>query len=243
MTAEQDVVKAKEKISELKSSVMDALNFLVCMQDISEVQKRSAVLDYQRKATTYFNYAEEFVGNSDLLGARQSRFWAQGFAEDCFAILELIPQHFELLRLEFNKLDLSPTVGCEPAPNAFANMQRMVALYLPEQKADMCTKFQDSDLPIYGFKNKAKDFMNAEKKWSFISGVAFLIVLLIIALVKPDPSKFQYTVFRTVLSLAGAGIGAVLPGFLLVNVKNWIRAGGALAIFVLVYFWNPAALV
>jgi len=243
MTAEQDVVKAKEKIAELKSSAMDALNFLFCMQDVSEIQKRSAVLDYQRKATTYFNYAEEFVGNSDLLGARQSRFWAQGFAEDCFAILELIPQHFELLRLEFEKLGLSPTVSCEPAPNAFANMQRMVVSYLPGQKAAMYTTFKDSKLPVYGFENKAKDFMNADKKWSFISGVAFLIVLLIIALVKPDPSKFQYTVFRTVLSLAGAGIGAVLPGFLLVNVKNWIRAGGAFAIFVLVYFWNPAALV
>lgn len=243
MTAEQDVVKAKEKIADLKSNAMDALSFLLCTQEGSNVQKQSAIFDYQRKATAYFNYVEEFVGNSDLLGARQSRYWAQGFAEDCFAILDVIPQHFELLRLEFQKLGLGPTVSCEPAPNAFAGMQRMVALYLPEQKAEMYQKFKESSLPVFGFDNKAKDFMNTDKKWSFIFGVVFIAVMLAIALFKPDPSQFQYTVFRTVLALAGAGIGAVLPGFLDVKMKNLLRAGGAMAIFALVYFWNPAALV
>jgi hypothetical protein len=47
-----------------------------------------------------------------------------------------------------------------------------------------------------------------------------------------------------VLALAGGGVGAVIPGFLDVSVtpstKFALRAGGALAVFVILYFWSPA---
>ncbi|MEL4896689.1 hypothetical protein [Crocosphaera sp. Alani8] len=32
----------------------------------------------------------------------------------------------------------------------------------------------------------------------------------------------------------------MIPGFLELNIAKWLRAGGALAIFVIVYFYNPA---
>jgi hypothetical protein len=89
-----------------------------------------------------------------------------------------------------------------------------------------------------------REFMNKtdEKKLAFIFGVVFVVVLLILALFIPNPSDFQYTVFRIVLALAAAGVAAMIPGFLQVTVSTWIRAGGALAIFVIVYFYAPAAL-
>jgi len=47
-----------------------------------------------------------------------------------------------------------------------------------------------------------------------------------------------------VLALAGGGVGAVIPGFLELNMKAGaklaLRAGGALAVFVVLYFWSPA---
>jgi hypothetical protein len=49
-----------------------------------------------------------------------------------------------------------------------------------------------------------------------------------------------------VLSLACGGVAAVIPGFLAVSMDKAgiaIRAGGALAVFLLVYFFNPAQLV
>lgn len=74
-------------------------------------------------------------------------------------------------------------------------------------------------------------------------GLVFVVVMLIIAIFIPHPSPFQLLVFRVVLSLAAAGIGAIIPGFLRVNVKTWVRAGGAMALFIVVYFWNPPALI
>jgi hypothetical protein len=45
------------------------------------------------------------------------------------------------------------------------------------------------------------------------------------------------------LALAAAGVAALIPGFIDVKYKGLIRAGGALAVFVVVFFLPPAALV
>ena len=82
---------------------------------------------------------------------------------------------------------------------------------------------------------------------AFSFGVIFVIVLVVLAVLFPSPSPFVYLVFRVVLALAAAGVAAVLPGFINVEVSptgtGAIRAGGALAIFVIVYFFNPAKLI
>jgi len=80
----------------------------------------------------------------------------------------------------------------------------------------------------------------------FVFGVTFVALLVILAIKFPDPTPFQYTVFRTVLSLATAGAAAMIPGFIDIQVsaatKLLLRAGGALAVFVIIYFINPARL-
>lgn len=81
---------------------------------------------------------------------------------------------------------------------------------------------------------------------SFVFGVAFVSVMLSLAIWFPSPTPYQYWVFRVVLSLAAAGIGAILPGFLdielTVRSEVAIRAGGALALAIVVYFLKPAEL-
>src|SRR5438552_18489723 len=82
--------------------------------------------------------------------------------------------------------------------------------------------------------------------WAFAFGCAFVCALLCLALFIPDPTPFQYQTFRIVMALAAAGVAAMIPGFLKVEihptVKVIIRAGGALGVFVVVYFFNPAKL-
>lgn len=244
MTKEQDVVEIRTKLSESRSNVYASLRRFISEDRADKPKKRDALLAYQNTATAYFNSAETFVGDSELLGARESKHWAQGFAEDCFAILDSMAQHFELLRTEFKNLGLSNLSSIEPIPTAYANMQRMVCLYLtPDRSAGLYQKFKDNQLPVYGFEQKAKNFIMADKILAFVFGAVFLTAILAIALFVPSPTDFQYNIFRTILALAGAGIGAVIPGFMEVRLQKWLRAGGALAVFAVLYFFSPASLV
>ena len=78
---------------------------------------------------------------------------------------------------------------------------------------------------------------------AFVFGVVFLSVILAIAIFIPKPTDFQYQVFRITLALAAGGIGAVIPGILNVDIPRLLTAGGALAVFVVVYFYSPAQLI
>ncbi len=83
----------------------------------------------------------------------------------------------------------------------------------------------------------------SEKKAAFTFGVVFVVALLALAFFVPNPTAFQYLVFRVVLALAAAGVAAMVPGFIEFDISKWLRAGGALAVFLIVFFYNPALLV
>jgi hypothetical protein len=73
-----------------------------------------------------------------------------------------------------------------------------------------------------------------EKIAGFAFGVMFVAALLVLAIAFPQPTFFQYEVFRIVLAIACGGVAAVIPGFLAVSMDAKglvIRAGGALAVF------------
>jgi len=78
----------------------------------------------------------------------------------------------------------------------------------------------------------------------FIFGVALILTMLILALKFPRPTHFQYNIFRITFALASAGVAAVIPGFIDLKISPssylLVRAGGALGVFVLVFFFNPA---
>jgi hypothetical protein len=77
----------------------------------------------------------------------------------------------------------------------------------------------------------------------FTFGTVFCIALLVLAFVFPEPTPFQYTICRIILALAVAGVAALVPGFLHISLRGSVRAGGALGVFVIVYFFSPASLV
>ncbi|KZB63135.1 hypothetical protein AUP42_01715 [Thalassospira lucentensis] len=82
-----------------------------------------------------------------------------------------------------------------------------------------------------------------EKISIFAFGVVFISVLLAVALFLPEPTDFQYTIIRIILALSAAGIAALIPGFIEIKYKNICRAGGAMAVFLIVYFKSPASIV
>jgi hypothetical protein len=76
--------------------------------------------------------------------------------------------------------------------------------------------------------------------------VAVLVIVFIVILRKPSSlDQNQVVLIRIVLSLAVSVIGGVIPGFLQVSLRGRgiaIRAGGALALFVVTYFFSPKVL-
>ena len=81
---------------------------------------------------------------------------------------------------------------------------------------------------------------SVERYLAFAFGVIFVVVLLVLATKFPNPTPFQYTVFRIVLALASGGVAAMIPGFLTLRIATWLRASGAIAVFVITYFYSPA---
>jgi hypothetical protein len=77
-----------------------------------------------------------------------------------------------------------------------------------------------------------------------IFGVVFVVTFLVIAVRFPNPTDFQQTVFRIILALSAAGVASMIPGFINLEMGASqglaLRAGGAIAVFTLVYFFNPA---
>ena len=244
MTFERDVVTTKAKLAVLKAEFMDSLNAYMAVPSKTDLAAKSAVLEAQKKGTAYFNYAEEFVGNSDLLGAHKSDLWAQGFAEDCAEILASMLDYYKFLAKAFQQVPELRGLRTTPGQTAFANMQRMVVEYLNGKLAkDMRQKFFAAGLPVYGFDNQVtpKSSTKLNTVLSYIFGAVMVLVVLSIALAVPDPSPFQRRVFWAILAMALAGVASVIPGFIEVNLRKWVGvvAGGALAVFVIVYFFAP----
>jgi hypothetical protein len=83
---------------------------------------------------------------------------------------------------------------------------------------------------------------------AFAFGIVFIVTLLFLANGFPNPTPFQYNVFRIVLAIAMAGVASVIPGIIQVQIPGirsdtpLVRAGGALAVFVVVYFYSPAGM-
>jgi hypothetical protein len=76
-----------------------------------------------------------------------------------------------------------------------------------------------------------------------ILGVVLVGVVLRLSFSISQPNGFQCFILRVVLSLASAAIAAGIPGFINVEIVPGIRAGGALAVFLLVYAFNPRSLL
>ncbi|WP_312627208.1 hypothetical protein [Scandinavium sp.] len=249
MTNEQAVVQAESEIALLKKNYMEHLTPIVMrIHDKSEEPTLQELLTCQNLGASYFNYVENFVGNSGLLGAHANGKWVTGFAETCHNILKAVIVHTNFLRSYSTtfKGTLSPLED-----GTYANMQRMTKEYLPKEIWEGLKKsFQEDNLPTTGFDYSGVGDMRATPKWQLILGLGvgifFSLVVLILAMVIPNPTSTQFFIFRGVFSVSLSAISAIIPGFLNVESrfqKFSIRATGAIAIFVIVWLLNPPELV
>ena len=77
-------------------------------------------------------------------------------------------------------------------------------------------------------------------------GIIIIAATLVLALKVPLPTTFQLWVFRVLMGLGAACLGAVIPGFIEFggNVGELaVRSGGAIALFVMIYLISPPPFV
>jgi hypothetical protein len=255
MTNEQGVIEAKKEIARYKNNYHASVNTYMDACKNNEANLESYWLKCQKAANEYFNCVDEFVGNSDLLGAHESALWVTGFAEDCVAVLSTLCTHFTFLRGTAEKLSLDYLDKIEPGKTAYSNIQRMIVEYLPKDTVFYIkNKLLENNLPVYGFEHTSVNFMEKTENWKLIYGLIFGVIALagitIISLFVPNPSEWQMFIFRGVFAISLAAIAAIIPGF--INVKSKFKtknhyhsvvAGGAIAIFIIVWEVNPPALI
>lgn len=82
---------------------------------------------------------------------------------------------------------------------------------------------------------------NVDKYLVFAFGVIFISVLLWLVFRETTPlTEDKAKLVHLVSALAAAGVGAALPGNIDIQHRTWLRAGGAVALFVLVFVYDPA---
>jgi hypothetical protein len=80
-------------------------------------------------------------------------------------------------------------------------------------------------------------------KTPFWLGVVLSVIIILLVVFIPCPTKDQYFVFRIIIALAAAGLATVIPGFINIRFNKEITAGGALAVFALIYLFDPASTI
>ena len=113
--------------------------------------------------------------------------------------------------------------------------------YIVDKLPSPIIAFTEPILPITNHQSLAPSHQSpVTKSWApLLVGLGFALLIFLTILFFPCPTGAQYVVFKILISLGAAGIAAVIPGFLEFKHRKEITAGGALAVFVLVYFFNP----
>jgi hypothetical protein len=84
----------------------------------------------------------------------------------------------------------------------------------------------------------------AMKHFPALIGVFFILLTLILAFVFGCPNTLQSRLLLATFALGAGGFGGEIAGFLRVNLsllqKTKISAGGAMAVFIVLFFFEPA---
>jgi hypothetical protein len=214
--------------------------------------RRQALREMHSAGIAFFNAIGRSIVLGSVDGSAGNSTWFTDKAETCANVLDTILLHYQTVRKKGPEVGI-PFDSLSPSTTAYANIQRMVAQHDSRLATILREKYEKEGLPVYGFEKEETERLPSKDKnpmikstqvyIAFSFGVIFIVALIVLAICFPDPTPFQYMVFRIVLALAAAGAGAIIPGFIEVNVPGWIRAGGAVAVFVIVFFYNPAMLV
>ncbi len=179
--------------------------------------------------------------------ADSNPIWFSDKIDTAINVLETILKHYTVVRDKASKYGLAPD-SFLPSAAAFATMQRLVLESRPNAAMSINKAFASAGFPVAGFKEPgmARRLSNWERVFAAVSGAGFLLIILAIVILVPKPTEFQEFTFRLVLALAAGAFAGLIAGFINIEKKgpkSALRAGGGLAVFVIVYFVNPPKII
>jgi hypothetical protein len=119
----------------------------------------------------------------------------------------------------------------------------------PEPKHDFSVESPSVQKGLHPRKGPRNELINTILAFAF--GVVFVVAILTLVVLFPNPTPAQFEIFRIIIALASGGIAVVIPGMLNFHMdfeftsaqSIVLRASGALAAFLIVYFYSPARTV
>ncbi len=250
----KELAKLQSDIADLRRGYDEATGTLLGLYAgrSKKGDRLAAFRAWSDAGTALFNANERLVAVGSLSGAVDDPSWYTALAENAVGILNVISQYYGALSARAADLGL-PGDSYRPSRAAFAGLQRLVKATQPAVARGIRDDFVSGGLPTHGFDTEESNHGWAAYRvslWERIVAVsaASLVVLCCLDAAmrdKPFADPNQVVLLRTLLSFGVAALGAVIPGFLHVGVNVGglaVRAGGALALFVLTYFYNPTVL-
>ncbi len=230
---QKDYIEAKEIYdSSLKKLINDASNFTE--NTLNEINSNFS------KFHTKF---EEFLTNISSENYDLSKTQIQDVLTSIENILYASIKHWNILG---NASEKVLNHRFKPQDNFFKTAQGILKTNNYEKAEILRKKFLENNLPIQGFISKEKYKLTTSKiEWTaLIIGIISLIISLVIIFSDFVNNGMQYWLIRII---AGLGVALVFAGLFKNSIKTnitipglVITATGSIAIFFILYFFNPA---
>jgi len=207
-----------------------------------EATNKNNFFDLISKCSDFFSEFEEDVCKKSSSDKRMTEVEKEDLLNSIKNILDFLPVYNELAKLSAEK------IGCsfELPDNLLATSEAVYNNYREKESMEMAKNFRGQGIPSSGFSNRKKlPLQTTGISWgSVIVGIVLLVLSFVIAFILDVKSDFQYMFARLSVIL---GIALVLTGLCrdFIEVKMHIKhrlsvtAFGAIAVFCLLYFFNP----
>lgn len=238
--------KINEAKSEYYSEMQKITNSLNSTETLPDTNARNLLTNWHKKAVNFFNLFERSIDEYGIQDFKLNEDTKNRKIEDCLDLIPRIIKHWQLVKAFSSKYKLTCPV---PSDHAYASIQRLIKTFCPDKVEELKEKFMSEQLPTTGFDSKKKHsgWKIGSKKLTVLQivfGLLFCGASIIIAFANKDLNAFQYLVFRVCLSL---GITLIATALIEMNLHiNWtiqtalsIKAFGAIALFILIYYLNP----
>jgi hypothetical protein len=241
----QNIPDFEDAISKAKEDFFHEFKLMLVLVKKTETNKsqiQDRLTELHFKGVKFFNLFSRSLNEYGIENFKHNENIRNSKIDDSINILNTILKYWKLINSLKEKYQILPP---KPSERAYSSIQLFLKTFDKEAAKKLRLKFEELQLPIFGFKT-SKTFIDMTKKqqikFGAITGLALLLILLVIALLVKCPTNFQNNIFIIILSLAGAAFASIIPGLIEVRHRQAITATGAIAVFVIIFFMKPTQL-